>query len=170
MLRARFFCIAILMIVLAPISVATAQPMAPGGGLSRPSFSPYLNLANRGNSPALNYLGIVRPQLQAQQQLGQLQQQYQQTNQGLQSQLNELSQGVDGSLPLTGHVATFNNTGSYFSRHPVTGSGGGASGRAGGFGTQRFAAGGGIGRAPSGGSSSGSRSSSGGGGSSGIRR
>ena len=167
MLRIRLFGIAILITVLAPISVATAQPVAPGGGLSRPSFSPYLNLANRGNNPSLNYLGIVRPQLQAQQQFGQLQQQYQQSNQGLQSQLNQLSQGVDASLPLTGHVATFNNTGSYFSRHPVTG--GGGAGRAGGFGTQRFGnnAGGTIGRAPSGGSSSGSV---GGGGSSGVRR
>ena len=167
MLRIRLFGIAILITVLAPISVATAQPVAPGGGLSRPSFSPYLNLANRGNNPSLNYLGIVRPQLQAQQQFGQLQQQYQQSNQGLQSQLNQLAQGVDASLPLTGHVATFNNTGSYFSRHPVTG--GGGAGRAGGFGTQRFGnnAGGTIGRAPSGGSSSGSV---GGGGSSGVRR
>ena len=59
-------------------TVAFAQPMpggGVGGGAQRPTFSPYLNLLNRGNNPGLIYLGIVRPQQQMQQQFNQLQQQ-----------------------------------------------------------------------------------------------
>jgi hypothetical protein len=33
------------------------------GGYNRPAVSPYLNL-NRGGDPAINYYGLVRPQLQ----------------------------------------------------------------------------------------------------------
>src|SRR5688500_1448403 len=42
---------------------ACAQP-APGvGAPPRPVVSPYLNLARRDVNPAVNYYGIVRPQL-----------------------------------------------------------------------------------------------------------
>ena len=36
----------------------------PMGPPARPAFSPYLNLARFGASPALNYYGLVRPQMQ----------------------------------------------------------------------------------------------------------
>ncbi len=129
-----------------------AQPMpggAGGGGAQRPTFSPYLNLLNRGNNPGLNYLGIVRPQQQMQQQFNQLQQQ---TNQQLQSlgqsydsQLDSLSGAL---LPATGNVSVFNSAAGYFGRIPF-GSGiynpnGGGGGGFGGSGTSRFGGGSGA--------------------------
>lgn len=112
--------------VLLTSAVAFAQPAPPGGGAAqRPTFSPYLNLLNRGGNPGLNYLGIVRPQQQLQQQFNQLNQQ---TNQQLQalgqaydSQLDTLSNAL---LPPTGTVSVFNSTGGYFGRIPVGGGGG----------------------------------------------
>ena len=121
--------------VLLAASVVVAQPMPGAGAAQRPTFSPYLNLLNRGNNPGLNYLGIVRPQQQMQQQFNQLQQQ---TNQQLQSlgqaydsQLDTLSNAF---LPPTGNVSVFNSTAGYFGRIPY-GSGGGGFG---GGGTSRF--------------------------------
>lgn len=105
-------------------TLAQAQPSP--GVTGRPTFSPYLNLVNRGNNPALNYLGIVRPQQQFAQQFNQLNQQYSQQINGLQNSINDLAAGADSSLPLTGHAAVFNTYGApYFSRHPVSGGGGG---------------------------------------------
>lgn len=149
--------------VLLSAPVLFAQPMPGVGAAQRPTFSPYLNLLNRGNNPGLNYLGIVRPQQQMQQQFNQLQQQ---TNQ----QLLSLGQAYDGQLdalagailPPTGNVSTFGNLGGYFGRIPMgNGVGGfGGTSRFGGMGgavpnMQRpgFAGGGGGGgaRAPSGG-------------------
>src|SRR3954468_5995244 len=41
-----------------------AQAPPAGAGLPRtPTFSPYLNLLRRDNSTALNYYGLVRPQV-----------------------------------------------------------------------------------------------------------
>ena len=62
---------------------ASAQPQAPGGGGSGPRFSPYLGLLSGNRSPGLNYLGVVRPQQQLNQQFGQLQQQLTMQNQSL---------------------------------------------------------------------------------------
>lgn len=107
---------------------ASAQPQVPAGP-ARPVFSPYLNLLNGGN-PALNYFGLVVPQMQMQQQLSQLQMQ-QQAGTGGQS-----GQQADPSslFPPTGTVAVFNSTGSYFNRVYVGSgtSGGGGSGGSGG--------------------------------------
>lgn len=121
-------------------SVALAQPMPGVGAAQRPTFSPYLNLLNRGNNPGLNYLGIVRPQQQMQQQFNQLQQQ---TNQQLQSlgqaydsQLDTLSSAF---LPATGNVSTFGNVSGYFGRIPFGNSVfGGGGGGFGGGGMSRF--------------------------------
>lgn len=33
-----------------------------GGGPTPPGYSPYLNLLRQGNSPGVNYYGLVRPQ------------------------------------------------------------------------------------------------------------
>ena len=47
-------------------SASHAQVAPPGGGafgqLSRPAVSPYLNIL-RGGDPAINYYGLVRPQV-----------------------------------------------------------------------------------------------------------
>ncbi|MGL6075093.1 MAG: hypothetical protein ACRC8S_13115 [Fimbriiglobus sp.] len=117
--------------------VAQAQP--PGAPAPRPSVSPYLNLVNRGNNPALNYLSIVRPQQQMAQQFNQLNQQYRQSINGLQNSIDQLGQEQNQSFnPFTGHAAVFNSTYGYFSRHPVSGTmaggGGGGMGMGGGFG------------------------------------
>ena len=106
-----------------------AQPVPPVGPAQRPTFSPYLNLLNRGGNPGLNYLGIVRPQMQLQQQFNQLQQQtnqqFQYLNQSFDSQIDTLSGAF---LPPTGSVSTFNNLGNYFGRIPVGGGYGGGFG------------------------------------------
>lgn len=102
---------------------AAAQPQVPGGGAtSRGTFSPYLNLlGGNGRSPAYNYLGIVRPQQQLNQQFGQLQQQLTQQNQSL-NQAIQLTE--ESLLPPTGNVSVFNSTGQYFNRIPGVSSGG----------------------------------------------
>lgn len=151
--------------VLLLASAAFAQPQPPVGPALRPTFSPYLNLLNRGNNPGLNYLGIVRPQQQMQQQFNQLQQQQNQQfaalGQAYDAQLDTLANAF---LPATGNVAVFGNTGGYFGRIPV------GNGTSGGFGGSRFGGtgsfsgaanlnrpsfaggtGGGLGRAPLGG-------------------
>ena len=45
---------------------AVCQAQAFGQAPYRPGLSPYLNL-NRGGNPAINYYGLVRPQIAAQQ-------------------------------------------------------------------------------------------------------
>lgn len=60
-----------------------AAAQVPGGPAVRPSFSPYLNLLRQGNPGYLNYYGLVRPQLQTQQALGNLQGQVQANTLGL---------------------------------------------------------------------------------------
>lgn len=156
------FVAAALLLLAAPLF---AQPQPPVGPAQRPAFSPYLNLLNRGNNPGLNYLGIVRPQQQMQQQFNQLQQQTNQQfaalGQAYDSQLDTLTGAL---LPPTGNVSTFGNLGGYFGRIP-TGSAGGGGGfggsRVGGFGSFGGAAnlsrpsfaggsGAGLGRAPGG--------------------
>jgi hypothetical protein len=54
---------------------AHAQPgRAPATPLGQPVLSPYLNLAQPGFNPAISYFGVVRPQLQTQGNIQQLQQ------------------------------------------------------------------------------------------------
>ena len=119
-----------LIAIIATTGLASAQPQP--SGVQRPSFSPYLNLARGGTNPGINYLGVVRPQMQMQQQYGQLQQQLRQTNQNLQDVSNTVS-GADPNLALSGHASVFNNTGRYFNSNPAFGGGGGlGSGRVGG--------------------------------------
>ena len=153
---AKFFLPAALVVF--STTAALAQPSPSGGPVGRPAFSPYLNLLNNGSSPALNYLGYVRPQQQQFQQLNQLTQQYNQTTNALQNSVNNLAQGADPNVRFTGNVAVFNNTGPYFSRHPISGNGGGGGlrsggGGAGGFNTINRGGSGGIGSSPRGGSS-----------------
>jgi hypothetical protein len=117
-LRLRFAGIVGLIALIAP--AVQAQPVPPSIP-QRPAFSPYLNLL-RGGNPGLNYYGLVRPQLQLNEQYGQLQ-----------SRLNQFAREADqqddpffgaGSnanrynpyLPLTGYVARFDDLGGYFNR------------------------------------------------------
>ncbi|OWK47520.1 hypothetical protein [Fimbriiglobus ruber] len=135
---------------------ALAQPQVPGGGAGASSpFPGYLNLF-RGNNPAFNYFGIVQPQMQLQQQYGQLQQQVQSNNQNIQQLGNAVTGQGDPRLALTGHPAIFNNTLGYFNSNPAFGGGSGGMGFArtpfgSNFGGGGLNAGGGIPRAPSGG-------------------
>ena len=85
-----------------------AQYVPPSG---RPGYSPYLNLARPGVPPALNYFGLVRPELE-----------FRRDVVGLQNQIGTLQQslvsgtGTDPSAPLTtGHAATFMNLSHYYS-------------------------------------------------------
>lgn len=101
------------------VSVAFAQPTVPGAGnVGSPPLSPYLNLLrNNSNNanPAFNYLTITRPQMQFNQAANQLNQQLQNTNAQLQQQQGQIGiLGGDGSMPVTGHAATFGNLGGHF--------------------------------------------------------
>jgi hypothetical protein len=90
---------------------ARAQYPAYGGRpvpnpYSRPVLSPYINLLNGGN-PAVNYYGLVRPELQFASSLQQM---------GQQVALNQqqISDLQPFTLATTGHAAVFMNTSHYF--------------------------------------------------------
>jgi hypothetical protein len=88
-----------------------AQPPVPGGAYSRPPiYSPYLNLA-RGGSPAINYYGLVRPEMQFRQSIQNLAGDIAANQQAI----GNLNTSVSGSdLPFTGHPTQFMNLGGYF--------------------------------------------------------
>ena len=92
---------------------AAAQPQLQGA--PRPTFSPYLNIVRPGGSPPLNYFGIVRPEIQARQAIGNLQ-----------------AGGTE--VQATGHQTMFMNHGSYF----LTGGAGSTGGTGGGPGATSF--------------------------------
>lgn len=93
-----------------------AQAQLPGNPYSRPTFSPYLNLLRRGN-PAVNYYGLVRPEIEFRNSVGQIQQQ-------LNSVQASVAQGENaGNAPTTGHPTQFQSFGHYY---PAKG---GAAGR-----------------------------------------
>lgn len=95
---------------------AAAQvPFGPRvGAAAAPPFSPYLNLTRPGGSPALNYYGLVRPELQTRNAVLGLQQQVT-ANRTLLTNLTNQNDPTGGAgLPDTGHTATFLNTGTYF--------------------------------------------------------
>lgn len=92
---------------------AQPGPAAFGPGMAapaRPVFSPYLNLARPGSSPAVNYFGLVRPQLATQNSLQSLQRQV------MTEQQQRLAgpSAVNPTLPITGQQTFFLNTGGYF--------------------------------------------------------
>lgn len=120
-MRTALFGISFL-IMLGMARPGAAQPMVPGGGLQRPTVSPYINLARGGNlsNAALNYYGIVRPELRYQQQASQFQQQLAQTNQNLGS-LSSMD-SADRTI-ITGRGATFMNYSHYFSTFSTGGVG-----------------------------------------------
>jgi hypothetical protein len=83
----------------------------PQNPLGTQSFSPFLNMTQGGNA-AINYFGLVRPQVQTQQQIQQLQQQQLME----QATLGGLT-GQGGFPLLTGHETRFMNYGTFY---PVT--------------------------------------------------
>lgn len=125
----RFAAAALAVLALASAPVA-AQPPTPGP-IARPAFSPYLNLLRPGNSPALNYFGLVRPE-----------QSFRQTFQAVQSAvttnqrtLADLARG--GELGQTGAPAQFQNHLGFFQNQQSAGFGVGARGLTGGGGPGR---------------------------------
>ncbi|MCI0700963.1 MAG: hypothetical protein L0241_07765 [Planctomycetia bacterium] len=119
MVRFREVLVAVVSVacVASVASEASAQPGPPPGvpGPSRPVFSPYLNLVRRDASPAINYYGIVRPQIAAYNAIQSTQQQL--------SQLRQAEAQVDivTGLPVTGQPSYFLNTGGYFLNHRAGG-------------------------------------------------
>jgi len=89
-------------------TTVTAQPPPPGGYARPPAFSPYLNL-NRGGSPAINYYGLVRPEVQFRQSLLRL-------SNDVATNQQALGTGNPGlnDMPFTGHPTQFMNLGGYF--------------------------------------------------------
>ena len=98
----------------------TVHAQAPQGPAqqpySPPVVSPYLNLLNRGN-PAINYYGIVRPELQQQQQLQHLQFGLARTN----AELDAVTTTAAGGLLTTGHTTGFMTQARYFGTINVRG-------------------------------------------------
>ena len=87
-------------------STAQAQPPSSYPGQT-PTVSPYLNLRRGANDPAINYYGIVRPQVDFRRSLQNLQQELQSPN----------STGNQGPESLTtGHPVRFQNYSHYFGR------------------------------------------------------
>jgi hypothetical protein len=101
-------------------------PPRPGGisPITNPVYSPYLNLLRPGGNLQQNYFGLVRPEFDLRNAAGTLQQQVYQNDQAIN---NLAAYGPStGFIPLvTGHTATFLNTGGHFQN--LRGSGGAAS-------------------------------------------
>ncbi len=89
----------------AQVTRPNLQPPSP-----RPVYSPYLNLFRRGGTFTQNYLGIVRPELDFYQSIGQLERGLA----GQERRLGDLAGDIDTALFPTGHRTSFLNTGGYF--------------------------------------------------------
>jgi hypothetical protein len=103
--------VATLSVLLFAFSQARAQigyPGPAGTPFSRPVVSPYINLLRAGNPTAVNYYGIVRPQLQYNSSIQQLQQQTASNR----AALGEVEAAV--GVPATGHSTAFLNYSHYF--------------------------------------------------------
>jgi hypothetical protein len=90
-------------------------PPRPGGisPITNPVYSPYLNLLRPGGNLQQNYFGLVRPEFDLRNAAGSLQQQVYQNDQAING-LAAYGPGT-GFIPLvTGHTATFLNTGGHF--------------------------------------------------------
>jgi hypothetical protein len=95
---------------------------------SRPALSPYLNMLRPGSNPALNYYGLVRPQMNTAQNLQNLQQQVQQLDSTVLNQGMSTGQPSAGSFLTTGHPVAFLNYGTFFPMYGRGGRGGGGGG------------------------------------------
>lgn len=120
----RWLILTLLALASAAVPAAHAQPGSIGSynqPIQYPSpISPYMNM-NRGGNPAINYYGLVRPQISTAQNLHMLQQEVQQLNaMGAGPFVGQT--GTPSVTLKTGHPVTFFNYGSYF---PMFGGGGG---------------------------------------------
>lgn len=92
--------------------IGSAQAQAPYGPavgappITTPPVSPYINLGRTG-SPAINYFGLVRPELNFRNSILQLQRQAATTQQAI-------TEVQDAALPATGHPSRFLNYSPYF--------------------------------------------------------
>lgn len=127
--RTRWFAVAVLTatLMLGTAGIAHAQPAVPTGPVTRPTFSPYLNLLRGGNSAAFNYYGLVRPEQNALR-----------TFQGLQSGVANNQAAINtfignsGPIGSTGMPTQFMNYGAYFMNAGMMGQGTGPTAGAGG--------------------------------------
>src|SRR5262245_48744940 len=85
------------------------RPLAP---YQRPAVSPYLNLLNRGAPAAINYYGLVRPQMEFRNSLYGIAQQQALGQQGISD--------LESSLDTSGHRSLFMNHQKYFMNLGVT--------------------------------------------------
>jgi hypothetical protein len=120
----RMILAAVAALVLAPgVSHAQLGPYVQPMGTNpyqRPTISPYLNMIRPGTNPALNYYGLVRPQMQAMRSM-----------QVFQQDLNTVANmvvfpeaqqtGPQTNLPITGHSVSFYNYSTYFPLATSTG-------------------------------------------------
>lgn len=109
--------------------IGSGQASAQYGGnpYNRPRVSPYINLLRGGSSTAVNYYGIVRPEIEARASIASLQQQTQ-TNEAA---ITGLQTGAGLQPLVTGHAVGFQTQMQYFQ---TIGTGGGMGGGAAGFG------------------------------------
>jgi hypothetical protein len=99
---------ALLTVALVGATAGAQPPLGPRPltGVNTPPVSPYLNLLRPGTSPAINYYGLVRPELNVLSSM-----------QALQAQLGYVQQAnglLSGEGATTGHPAYFLNHGTYF--------------------------------------------------------
>ncbi len=105
-------------------------------------MSPYLNMLRPGN-PAVNYYGLVQPQIQATQQFGLLQQQ---TQQLARTQASLVAPPTNQAQVATGHTTRFMQYGNYFMTTGIGRQGNQMAGAGGRQGNNPPAAGFGLGR------------------------
>jgi hypothetical protein len=91
-------------------ALVSAQPPVPGG---QPTASPYLNLVRPGTPSGINYVGLVRPQIEFNSSIQLLQQQTRTNRQGL-SSLEQSVAGPNTVPPPTGFVPQFQSQAGYF--------------------------------------------------------
>jgi hypothetical protein len=89
----------------APAQAIYQRPLTNPYG--NPVFSPYLNLVRGGTNAAINYYGLVRPEIQTNQALRTL-------RGDVNANASALSQEQLNALPTTGHQVQFLNTTHYF--------------------------------------------------------
>src|SRR5262249_27849947 len=98
----------------APLAQAQGfAPQRPPNPFQRPTVSPYVNLG-RGVNPAATYYGLIKPQMEANQQIQQLQIQQNQLMQMGTPQEEQGAMGALGGYSITGHNSQFGNISHYF--------------------------------------------------------
>jgi hypothetical protein len=93
----------------------------------RPVVSPYLNLNHGVGNPAVNYYGLVRPQIENHQAIQNLQQQVQ-TTQGMMQQNQPGALPTEEMSPTGRAVGGYLNFSHYFPLLPKSGGGGAGTG------------------------------------------